>query len=1283
MVAALGPHLPMIAVALAGLMLAVAFLTWRVAGQSVPAAAGAAPPPASAPAAVAAQPAVQGAGRSGAVVALLPAPGAGTPAVLAALRGVGDGRAASDGGARRIPVADGAVLDFGESLLAAENWRERWAEAVAAASSRDGEGPFDALALAVRAGVLRKLWAENPGAVEALGARFAAMIADAQTLGGLRAPVYVLLTGADATPGLAALATAAREGREGDAPLGWSNPNPPDAAFDPRWAEDAAETVAEALEAVALDALAGAGGDAFAAAPGAALAMPGEARALAAPLRAFLAAALAPGAETEEPSLRGVYWVGGADGGPAAFAADVVRRKMLPEAGLAEPLSRSATRADMIARRLRIGAAAAAGVGVIALAALWISDNESEGVNRLLALVERTTSENRALSAAGREAPAGTLERQTEQIFEAMAAVRFDRVETALAPTSFSSSLDRRIRSALAVGFDQVALRALNLGLKHRIEEAAGRAARPGGPPPETLAALGGRLVEIDLAVRRFGGLPRSREPDDLAQVAQAALGIAPPPGFEDNYRLYIDALALTRPQRFDDPAAWAALEASLELPVEDAFAGAWRRDALFVALQAVQREVVWLMSRAGAEPEAIPVRLAALAAAIETAEGLLADQDRNWLSGGGTAADQRLARAAAEIGGLSFAPPRMGDRLTVAARDGKADAVSEAAMMRGFLGRPIVVGVGARAQLDPLYPATRDTLRRLAADGRLLAAPPASPVTVAEGERFGWAPDQLGEALATAEALQFALTLGLVDLPADLREVIAALGRARTEARIVGLIEAARRPLLAGSFGDDAARAEAQSFAAAAPTLGQLRDRAALLLLPRMGETLQRTAGAQAARLLRDAERALQGARPYAPLSQGFAFWDGRPGGAAEMFGLGSDGALAGLVGDWRVFVQLLGQGRAAPAIGYLRGAETGLPSDLAAAAARWREILVALADYDRSSPRNDLADLERFILLDLNELDAPTCAQRLAAVRPGASFFGARLAELKDAARRRCEGLAADAARTAGADLGAVFDGTLAGRFPFVGAGAGAPLPDPARYRDAADPATVRRFFAANGAEIARLAAGGDAADFADFLTFDFAEGLEAVRFFLAGGLDGPPPPTLAFAVDVDFRTNRAREVAGDQVIEWTLRIGDDRLSSFEAPRSLIWREGDAVELTARWARNAPQAPDRPRRGDADLGARTLRLSYDGPWALLALVAANAAPASEVALLPEPRPNVLRIETPLIPNPETAQGEAPRLDRARLFLRLDIRAVDPGGGRPVGPPLAMPVFPARGPGG
>lgn len=406
-----------------------------------------------------------------------------------------------------------------------------------------------------------------------------------------------------------------------------------------------------------------------------------------------------------------------------------------------------------------------------------------------------------------------------------------------------------------------------------------------------------------------------------------------------------------------------------------------------------------------------------------------------------------------------------------------------------------------------------------------------------------------------------------------------------------------ARQPLGHPAFVDDLARAEAQAFATAAPLLADLRDKAALLQLTRVSARLAATADVQARRVLVEADRALAAARVFSPGIQGFALWDGRPGGAASVFGLASDASLAGLVREWRTFSQLLAQGRAGPALRYLGGSPFGPPLDLAASTSLWREILGALADYDQSAPRNDLAELERFILLELNELDQGSCTERLAAIRPGPSFFGIRLAELQADAQRRCTALRTGDARATWAAISSAFEAGLAGRFPFVGAGVGEPMTQLGRLGDVTDPTSVRRFFATFGGELGRLGNADNAVGWLDIDASDFAAALVATRPFLGLSENGALATTPAFAVAADFRTNVGHERGGDQIIEWTLRVGEERVSSFDPGRHLVWRQGDRVELSLRWARNAPQAPAAPRRPDATLDARTLRLAYDGP--------------------------------------------------------------------------------------
>jgi hypothetical protein len=1270
-VTAVSALLPWLAAALAAATALAAFLTWRAAGRGEPAGpAPAARPVADAPARV-----------LGHAVALVGAPGAGTAALIAAARG-GAGPSAPARFGAAVAVKGGAILDFGDDLLSAPDWRARWAEAVSGAADRRGDGAFDALALALRVDVLTRLHREQPAALEGLGGRLADLIEDAHRLGGWRTPLYLVLTAGETLPGFEALRAAALAEGAGGMMLGWSAAGRPDDPWEPRFATDAAETMAAALEAVALDGLSGAGGGAFAARPADALALPAAARALAAPLAALLGAALRRSAHDDPPMRRGVYLTGGGDpagAAPAAFAAELFERKILPECGLAAPVLRAETRTARLARRLRVAAALAAVLGAGALAALFAAETEQAEASNLLTRVARFADENRRLHGDA-DPPLQTLSRQTALLFDDMAALTFDRVETPLAPTSYASGLDLRLRQAVAVGFDRVALRGIEIGLKARVARTGAGLAGPDGPTPEALERLASQLQALDEEARDFDALPRSTTPEALERLTEASLGVRTPPGFEDNFGVYVGGLALTRPRAFDGPGAWAALEAEAGRSASDAFAEAWRRDPASRAVTELGAQARALVG--GDRNDGLAAKLGALADAVDAAETALAAPGRDWLARDGSRVEETLLGAARTIGAASFAPPGLGAALAADLPGARDAARAELFAVRGFLGRPVLTVEGGAARLDPLYPRLRDALRPLLADpvmadaARALPAPAAAPA-----DRFGWDAPLIDQAVAATDWLQRVLVVTAADLPADLRATATAAARAAVEARVASLVESAQRPLPGLGSVAAAERAEGQAFATVAADLAALRDGAALLSLPQAQEALERSAGAQARRVLAEATRDLEEAGLYAPVWDGFSFWDGEPGGAPGMFGVTSDAALAALIREWRAYALLLAQGRAAPAIAYLDAGDGGGPGARSAAAGDWRDVLRALSDYEAGAPRNDLADLERFILIDLNEMDRATCAERLAAVRPGPSWFGARLADLRREARARCASLAATEARMARAALGEAFDAALAGRFPFAGAGAGAPLPDPGAARNPADLASIRRFFGDYGAEIARLAgAGGDGP--ASASTEGFAARLEAARAFLAGGAEGPPPPGIAFGVDLAFRTNPGRELGAEQILEWALAVGDQRLSSFEPPRTLIWRQGDPVTLSLRWARNAPQMPATPARPDADLGGRSVTFSYGGPWALLAMVAANAAPESDLVTLADARANVLRLTVPLIPNPDAAQGDAPRIDQAVIYLRAELRGIDPGGGQPVGPPLAMPVFPARGPG-
>ncbi|WP_139283972.1 type VI secretion system protein [Rubrimonas cliftonensis] len=1218
------------------------------------------------------------------LIALVGAPGADVEAaVAAAAAGAPEGLAplgAPEGPARVAMTPHGVILSFGDDLLAQNGWRALWRATLMGYRRKRPDRPVDGVAFAIRAQVLARLEDESPGALSELGERFGALLQEAQAVGGLRLPVYLLVTGIEAEPGFAALRRAAQDAGEDDALIGWSAPGSPETPWDPATIQTAIAAISASLDGLALAALASRPGERSEAM----LDMSSRVAAFEAPLRRLLTPMLRATAFADPMMFRGLYFVGGGNGGAgsaAPFAAEVFARKIFAESRLARPARGRLTQRARTALRLKVAAGGLAALGALGLFLLSQGGGAQSDLLRLLSVIDRSITENRGLESQGLSVPQETLNRETRDILNAMATLTINDLPTPLAPTSYLSPIESRIERAVATGLNEVALRALRDGLHDRFAQALATTRNRAALDAAGIARFAEDLAEFDGNIAIYDALRDSRTAEELAQLSNYAIGFPPPAGFMDAYEIYVRALSRTDAPQIDRASMRPQLKAALGEPDEGVFAAAYPTTPLFRALSGVSADAAWLLTESGAQDADIVGRLDSLLRGVDEAEALLADPEANWLDHRAGRLDQDLRRSAAAIAGLSFAPPGLRARLDDEIDASEAEARLTIRQLVGFSGRAILRDGPNGTELDPLYPMLRDAAAALLEDGRLAQSAPSVGRRLDVGAaRLSWDPFRLGEAVETAGWLLGALTSALGDFPPDLREQMITVVRARTEARMSALVNDALRPLEGG--GRDATRVEATSFAAAAPLLAKLRDQTALLGLRTLQRQLAEVADRQAARLLGEIDAELDGAAPYAPFFPGVDAWDGEAQSAPAMFGMFGDAELAGVVRHWRGFVQALGEQQAAPIVAYYGGA-LATDATAAAAAARWRDILATLSDYAARSPRNALSELERFIVVGLNELDAANCAERLEAVRPGAGWFGQQMFALVRALRYRCEDIGTTNALSAQGEIADAFDAQLAGRFPFVGVGGAARLADPSRAADAADPDSVRRFFSAHGAEIARQleAAASPARHYEEERAREFTAALAEVRAFL-GGPDGAiAPGGAAFAVRFAFRTNRDRERAGDQIVEWSAQIGAERLSSFEPPRALIWRQGDPIRLSFRWARNGPNLPAQPGRSDAAVEDRTLTLSYDDRWSLVTMVAANAPGGADLQTLGDPRPNVIRIATPLLVNPAAAAGAA-SLDRAELYMRVEIRPLDAGGLQAAGPALRMPVFPAGGPG-
>lgn len=242
----------------------------------------------------------------------------------------------------------------------------------------------------------------------------------------------------------------------------------------------------------------------------------------------------------------------------------------------------------------------------------------------------------------------------------------------------------------------------------------------------------------------------------------------------------------------------------------------------------------------------------------------------------------------------------------------------------------------------------------------------------------------------------------------------------------------------------------------------------------------------------------------------------------------------------------------------------------------------------------------------------------------------------------------LSAPAPDAAISKLDAIFSQSLAGRFPFVRS-------DLARGAPDADPKEVRRFFEQmdeNRAAVMKAATPELAA---------FLEKMETARPLLDAVVRSAP-----VSVRFTYGTNRAQELGAEHIIDWSVRSGTSAVGASAGSDPLIWKAGQPLLLSFRWAAGSPYRPKNALASEAEAAAGdTLTLVERGPWALLRLLKGRSASANGDGAL-------LRIALPT----QTIGGEPVR--DTVLFMTASIAA----GSRSALPTKAfdMPVkFPSR----
>lgn len=1218
-----------------------------------------------------------------------------------------DGAHVQGGGCTWWFFEQGLVLDVTGGLTQSEDGG--WRQLLRLLQRYRPRRPLDGIVLTISAADLLDQGDGWNDRIADKAGRWNRRLWQAQKMLGLVAPVYVLVTKCDQVPGFTAFWQHVPPARRGEI-FGWSNPLQPETVYSGAWVGEAFAEIASALHSAQVELAADPriAGDADGM-----LLFPGEFTALREPLRLFLDAVFQPSGYYEAYPLRGLYFSGRgpeeapasgyamgalddpAASGPSILLHDLFTTKLFREQGLAAPLSRG-----LIARdRSVLAAQIALGIAVVGLGTGYgfAHARLSREVDNLRPVLRQVAGAMADIRDKERKAHAladgGAVELdffhedEALRLLDLMAQVQTHSLTSAFMPTSLFSGINDSMGAFLTHGFDHVILRAMNNQLAQRsrkLLEAADRLPDDNDTDHVTLEAAPeyaqfrdfvAELRSLEKLADMFNGLNDSQDVAALGHLTRSLFNHDLQATMQDRKDLFRQVLKDVRYDRFDI----AALRGKATARARNL---AWRLYNHLFQSGMIGAELFELTLRLrelqNPAPDLDGESLAVSRAlqALQRAEKLLTQPDVQWLGNARFDLGAGFRQSLSDVAASKFFERGLADELaSVGQQEFERFQVRLAAHSAPMVG-PILSQENGRVQarLAPPLVALKDALIKLLALDYMQPQPKAVVErTIPASTRLIWDEPSLGQALHYFEQYDNFIAEQLPAFPAELRERIRRLSSARLEAAMTAQTARAQHfeAVTPSSVGSEAAlAADVRNFRNAAPQIDRLSATFRQLGMTEPMTALEAVSQYQAQTLLYNADLMLQTDRLYLP-PRALSGWDGNGSAGFYAFQVGDAVEMQRVLDQERERLLTLFRDYAEPLVSFLspRGA-SGMPEDRAVLA-RWQRIYEEVGKYNARRPDNSLSALERFLRVDLGGASLDKCQGWISLGRPAASgdFFEQRRLELQKSLGERCGQLLADGVLSRYRALGLRFNDVLAGRYPFHNPALGEAFAE-------VDPEVVRAFFRDNEAEIEALREkliqqGATTADRKRVLTF--LTELSQVGAFMKA-VDNEERRTLAATVTVDFRVNRDQERGGNQIIDWAVQLGGRRITPTDQDRSALWKLGDPIAVSLRWAKDAPIQPQ--QRGPAsglEIKDGTATVSLRNLWSLVRL--------AEVYGVDEPgawkrggEPMLLRFQVPVAP--EMPGGG----DMAQVFLRLTLTSLDAGQAAKARQ-IVLPHFPVRAP--
>ncbi|HEV7485290.1 MAG TPA: type VI secretion system protein [Thermoanaerobaculia bacterium] len=1130
---------------------------------------------------------------------------------------------------------------------------------------------------------------------------------------GFRLPVYAVITGSERLTGFGSLCNSLPESARREM-LGWSSPNSVDAAYRGTWIDDAFAAISRRLEDVQMEVFAAGTAEADWL-----LRLPLAVASLAKPVRVCLDNLLKSSAYHGSLIFRGLYFCGreglgsapeARPAGKVAFLADLVEEKIFAESGLAAPTARTGMARNRTVRRVQSAAALAFVLCGAALVWAFMSFNQKNA--GLKPFLVSASQGMRKQAIVGDNKVESDLTASSMDLLDKMAAINFRHYGMVVVPTSWFSSFDDRLERAIGLAFNDVIFAAVDRGMMkkaesllgnsaYQIEPLQGRAtmtfAPAGANETEVLAAS--PIVAIDrmpefIALKRFVDDLRQLDEhvvtfdrlakagsgnlQDLGEVVRYGIDKAVPASFYKQGELYQRALNDADYKEFDRSLYTPRARAVLDTLASNFYAALYRRNPFEARLQQL---AAVLDTNAWRQPTGSDAsRVGEIGRRMHAIDAALSGPELEWAFRPGS--DFNLGPSfnalLPAIEHSNFLGADASLRVQMAGASGWRAFRSTLAAA----GTPLTGSFLAVHDAQPQMRLSEESLvlehavdsfvgeRFVAANlsqGRELHANPSRAV------RLMWNDAQLNQVMAVADAYDHFHDKSLQLFPPDLRVSIDQVARDRARADMEDLLAGAAEyvpvpPVNGPTIFEEQIRSDIAAFGGQTEILNRVLE-----AFSRLGSGDSRRAVAnvmtiEALRLLRGAGDLLDEEQAYRPRLGGFSWWDGTSPPSPSAWGAKDAAELAAYTETTRARIATQARSYAQPLLLWFTKAGTIDRPDVKPLAQQWQGILDDLRDYDAKKPGNAVAALEDYINARMVKVGPNDCASAAppSDVRGGTRYFAHTLQGLSRDLSHRCYEMASLNVSARYGELANYFNQRLAGRYPF----SEGPSHDGALE---ADPGDVRAFFRKFDAAKPMLTAKIAESDPGFTQARQFIENMTAVRAFFAPFLDAQKPDAApAFDLEASFRTARQQEVDADQIIAWSLGVGNETVTNRDKKPTLRWSVGKGVRVTLRWANDAPRVPvaSQPARG-VSVRDRTVVYQYDNQWSLLTALAENAAPAEVLPRYDDEDHVTLGFKVFTKPVGGGQPGAVP----TQVFMRLAVLA--PGTTQPID----IPRFPHAAP--